>query len=552
MKWFLIGLALITDTLQFIFFFIFLALQWATPYGSGAAGALGGGYICWTLSGGIVEGITNGAACAVAGGVMGAAASAFAVPLGAAVGYFIGITFGSVLVLGLAWGGMFYPDLFFRSSVFKVIPILSSFVPAWTIMVRRCIKRHEQGGLKQGSTLLSTALGLLPGGDLVQKVANVGVQAANINRGRPQTGQQTPEEEEKQKNSPRTPLLSNRFADIKPAMKGAALALLLCLGLTAHAQAVPPPIQYVVNPEVPGPHESVTIEVQGVGSFLGSATLAWTQDGKTVKEGVGERRYTFVTGNLGEKTTIKVSTDSSQGFFTQTFSFTPSRINLLWEADTTVPPFYTGKALYSAGSLYKVVAFPTVYSGGARVLPQALSYQWTRNGDAVPEQSGLGRNTFSYAGDQLQAAEDVGVEVYYGNNRVGRAAISIPTSNPQVLFYQYDALRGTLYDAALPEALSLVGKEITVKAEPYFFSTTARNQGAIPFVWTLNQQQTTGPDAAQGLLTLRQAGSGEGVATLGVSVQNSTPDQFVQTAQRSLQLVFGAQSSTPLLNLFGL
>jgi len=128
----------------------------------------------------------------------------------------------------------------------------------------------------------------------------------------------------------------------------------------------------------------------------------------------------------------------------------------------------------------------------------------------------------------------------------------VPASDPIILLYSRDALRGTLYDTALPAAISLVGAELTVQAEPYYFSTATKRSGMIPFVWTLNGEPASGPDSASGILTLRQSGSGTGSATIGVSMQNNNPDQFVQTASISLHIEFGATQSNSLFNFFGL
>ena len=234
-------------------------------------------------------------------------------------------------------------------------------------------------------------------------------------------------------------------------------ALGFLLAFYAHAEQVEP-LQFIAAPETPGPREQVMIEAQGIGNFLGNADIIWSVDGKAVKRGMGERTFIFTTGALGERTSVRVTIDSeTQGFFSRTFTFTPSLVNLVWEADTTVPPLYRGKALYSAGSPLKVVAFPTVYSGSSRVAPSALSYQWERGGESVPEASGLGRYGFSFSGDQLKNAETVGVDVYYGNTKAARGEITISAAEPQVLFYERDPLRGILYEKALPAAISLAG-----------------------------------------------------------------------------------------------
>lgn len=517
MKYALLLPAFILDLLQFAFLIMFFVLQFITPVGGGAAGFATGTILCTTGQGGVLAPLFGAAKCGLPGALAGAGLSAFAIPIGAAVDVALSITIGGGIIALLAFEGMFYPQIIIKGFLGEVTPFMN-FLPFWSWVVWKCMREKNKEDGAQRRFAPAVAL----------------------------------EKEIQTKEKSRAPLLPNRFNDIRPAVRGAALALLLIVGVHAHAQTVPDPVQYIVTPETPGANETVLIEVQGVGSFLGSADITWKKDGTAVKNGVGERSFSFVTGALGQKTTITVAIDSSQGPFTQTFTFNPSRINLLWEAYTTVPPLYKGKALYSAGSDYKVVAFPTVYSGASRITANALNYQWFYRDDPVPEASGLGRFTFSHTGDQLQQSEDVAVDVYYGAAKVGHGELSVPASDPFIQLYSRDALRGTLYDAALPAAISLVGREITVQAEPYYFSTAAKRSGLIPFAWTLNDEPASGPDSPSGILTLRQSGSGTGSATIGVSMQNNNPDQFVQTAGSSLHIEFGAKQGNSLLNFFGL
>jgi len=332
----------------------------------------------------------------------------------------------------------------------------------------------------------------------------------------------------------------------------ALIALLLAAGV-AHAQAVSDPLQYTVSPETPGPNQLVLIEVQGVGTFLGNAAITWSQDGTVVQSGVGERIYRFTTKGLGQTTRIRIAIRSdTNGSYNKDFTFTPSLVNLIWEADTTVPPFYLGKALYSAGSALKIAAFPVAFAGGSQIAPSALSYQWSRNDEPVPGASGLGRTTFSVMGDQLQLQESVSVDVLYGSTKVARGELVIPATEPVVLFYQRDALSGTRYNTALPGAIQLNASEITLQAEPYYFSGASKRAGQLSYTWTLNGDPASGPDSGRGLLTLRQAGAGQGSATVEASIENKDNNAFIQTARAALQIVFGRQNSSLLNSFFGI
>ncbi|HWB33799.1 MAG TPA: hypothetical protein VG753_00545, partial [Candidatus Paceibacterota bacterium] len=265
----------------------------------------------------------------------------------------------------------------------------------------------------------------------------------------------------------------------------------------------------------------------------------------TVLSGTGQKVLSFTVGGLGTQTRIHVVINSSvQGTIVRDFTFIPTTIRLLWEANTTVPPFYRGKALYSAGSSFKVLALPQVVVNGATVSPSALSYQWEVDGTPVVDQSGKGRTTLEVQGSQLHADEEVSVAVYLNSSHVGDADLTIPAVDPGLIMYVKDPLRGILFDQALPSSISLTGQEVTLQAEPYYFSSDSAKSGLLSYNWTLNGSSTTGPDSASGVLTLRQAGSGGGSASLEVQLQNMDSSKIVQAAQTALQIFFGGQTST--------
>jgi hypothetical protein len=312
---------------------------------------------------------------------------------------------------------------------------------------------------------------------------------------------------------------------------------------SVHAQAVDP-LRFVISPEVPTPGQQVTIEAQGVGGFLGDATITWQRDGKEVLSGVGERRLTFAVGALGTATRIHVVINSpTNGTTVRDFTLTPSTVNLLWEANTTTPPLYRGKALYSAGSTIKVIALPQIVSGGATVSYNNLSFQWSLNDEVLADKSGQGRSTVTVTGSQLRAAEKVSVNVYLGASVVGSAQITIPAVEPELSLYIRDPLRGVLYDQALPSTISLLDTEVTLQAQPYNFDKASLANGAAVYDWTLGGVPTTGPDSANGALTLRQTGSGQGEGQLRVSLQNTDPTKFVQAAQTALRILFNNTGS---------
>jgi len=319
--------------------------------------------------------------------------------------------------------------------------------------------------------------------------------------------------------------------------------------------AAPPPVQYIVSPETPGAGDTVYIQVNGVGSFIGESPIAWTQNGQVIAQGVGKRNVSFTVGGYGSQTVIGVTIRTTQhGTIAKQWTFTPSLVNLVWEAHTTVPPFYDGKALASPGSSVTVTAFPVVVARGVRQSPANLSYQWRLNNQPQADQSGLGFSSFTFPTTQIHSQEEVTVTVLLndGNTKVAYSNISVPIIEPSIVLYQHDPLRGVLYGAALGTggSFTMPGTEMTVRAEPFFFSVDSAARGNLKYAWQLNGNDTTGPSSAQGELTLRQTGTGRGTADLSVSLQNTDPSKILQGAQSTPKILFG--NTTRSTGLFGL
>ena len=219
---------------------------------------------------------------------------------------------------------------------------------------------------------------------------------------------------------------------------------------------------------------------------------------------------------------------------------------------TPAPWWFKGKALYSAGSSVSVVALPQVMVGGKIISSNALSFQWSINDSPMPQSSGLGRSSITFKGSQLRAAETADVNVQFGGVTVAQGRIVITASKPQAMLYVHDPLRGTLFDQALQNQVSLTATEFTVEAAPFYFANASIKNGSVPFAWTLNSEEATGPQTSQGLITLRQSGSGAGQANLGVTLQNVESDKYVQTAKNNLTILFGGSTGSLFSAFFGL
>jgi hypothetical protein len=535
--------AMFIDAFQF---FIGAALL-ALPFVGGIAGAAGASSFCrqnlpWW--GWLQWGCT--AAGAWAGTAVGSAAAPVGVILAPVVVFVIGVVFGPMLVTFLLYSGAFRGREVALAFIGKTTPFVG-MLPFWSGMTWQCLWKTAKKE-KQEKSAENYEVGWQQ--EYPARYTESPQSVAVL----PLQPRQPPQEETsfgKENNNTQRQKIELKSPDIRRkaplGASAAALALLLMLGvapLHTFAQVVPDPVRFTLAPENPGPNELVVIEVDGVGISIGNATITWQLNGKTVLSGVGERKFSFTTGPLGSPELVTATVQSPEiATVTRQFNLTPSVVHLLWQADTTVPFFYRGAPLYSAGSGIKVVAFPNVISGGKEISASSLSYNWSVNGAPVPQQSGLGRTSLAVDGDQLQPSEDIAVDVFFGTAKVGHGEVSIPNTDPALILYYRDPLRGILYDSALPQSVTLGGQEISLRAEPYYFSNASLRSGNLAYSWLLDGTETSGPDSAQGFLTLRRTGGAAGNTTLSVSLQNNDPSQLGQSASAALQIVFGAQAS---------
>ena len=128
-----------------------------------------------------------------------------------------------------------------------------------------------------------------------------------------------------------------------------------------------------ISPNYPRPNETVSINLSLYTADLNSALITWYRDGESVLEGRGETRYSFQMGPVGKETKIEIQIELLGGTsFSKTFTLNPASVDLVWEADSYVPPFYKGKALHAMQGRLKIVAMPEFVKNGARISPQNL------------------------------------------------------------------------------------------------------------------------------------------------------------------------------------
>lgn len=296
-----------------------------------------------------------------------------------------------------------------------------------------------------------------------------------------------------------------------------------------------------ISPSNPGPNVTVRVTIESYLSDLNKASISWSINGRVALQGIGKTSFSFQNGPSGKTTVLALSIITNTGeTITKEFSWTPVGITLFWEADTYTPPFYRGKPLLSPQAMVKVVATPDNTDPQNALSAGNLVYIWEKGGVGMPGASGYGKNSFSFAGPKPYDDISAKVRVSSVDDTVSsEARIYLPLSNPFILFYDKHPLLGVLYNQPLGTLTNLTNKEISLSAEPYFFSNERGESQSIKYNWSVNGETAQNYGRT---ITLRNDAGTKGSSVVSLSMRGAK--QSFQTASRSVVVSFTESVAT--------
>ena len=239
-------------------------------------------------------------------------------------------------------------------------------------------------------------------------------------------------------------------------------------------------------PDNPRPGQAVSAKIVSYQFDINRSDITWILDGKTIASGTGKKTADFVLPPLGQETVLTVSIITNEGVKTsKTKKFSGSDIDFLWQANTSVPAGYKGKALAGRKAYVKITALPSLYSVSGAVSRSNLIYDWTFNYKNLPDDSGAGKNTLlirmNDMGDYV-----IGVKVSTKDKRTSFQKylhLSAEGVSPKLVFYADDPLEGPFYGKSIGNKITLKTKDINIRAEPYFFN---QEDGKTTYRWNMN------------------------------------------------------------------
>jgi hypothetical protein len=267
----------------------------------------------------------------------------------------------------------------------------------------------------------------------------------------------------------------------------------LFLAAPAYAQFGLPGIENALTigltPANPGPGDHVHLTVQSSAIDLSESTTTWTSNGTVIARGVGITSADVVAGSLGTRTNISIEADTQDGTVaTAQAIIAPTEIDLLFESDSYVPPFYKGRALPSADTNLILQAVPHFLGSGGLELPtSSIVYTWKKDGQVMGDISGRGKSTAIIPAPLLYGSNTISVDAASSDNTLsGEASVAVSSVDPGIVLYEDHPLFGILYNNALGSSSFIPESEMTFAAVPYFAQIRSPSDPSLQYAWHIN------------------------------------------------------------------
>lgn len=275
------------------------------------------------------------------------------------------------------------------------------------------------------------------------------------------------------------------------------------------------PISLNAYPLNPKPGETVRATVKSYSMDLDRSTITWRLGSKVLATGIGEKSVSFQAGTTGSSQTLTVSVSSTSGQATQSVTFSPAEVDLIWEAKSYTPPFYKGKALMPYQSNVVITAMPA-----SSIDPNKLIYTWKEDGKTLGSMSGYGKKKIEVQTGVIMKPINVSVVVSSQDGTYSATGkLSINMVSPEPVFYVNSQLLGIQFHYGIDRNILMKNNEMKLKVIPYYFSNPYKHTSPVlGYKWSINGIGT-GREGDQNL-TVRHPDTA-GSSQVSVKIENS-------------------------------
>lgn len=287
-------------------------------------------------------------------------------------------------------------------------------------------------------------------------------------------------------------------------------------------------IEMSFSPDYPEPGQETLVSIDNFVSSLYGSEITWLKNGVEITEAKNKREFTITAGNLGEKTNLSVTLNSTNGASQKTSRvIEPVYLDIILEPQTHVPDFYQGRALASAGSLVNAIALLF----GQNVATTNLVYTWKVNDKVLGGGGQRAQNKVSFE-TPMDSQVFISLDVSDTQGKtLARRSLLMPTTRPSLKFYEVNTLYGVIERPVTN--FFLVGNSATLRAEPYHLDSRVYNSPDVS-VWKIDNQNLSGSGNPYEVTIQKTLVSGNGV----ISFQVQSISQLLQGATSKLKITY--------------
>lgn len=284
--------------------------------------------------------------------------------------------------------------------------------------------------------------------------------------------------------------------------------------------------ELLFTPVTPEPGGQVRVEIGNFLSSLQGSEIFWYRDGVLLNESQNQPNLSFTAGELNKPSVITAQLKTLSGRQVEiSGTITPRYLDIIVEAQTYVPEFYTGRPLPSVGSQVNVTA---LLDGN---VASNYVYAWRVNGDLLGGASGRGIYTTNFT-MPMDSRVVLSLSVFdVAGNLYASKSVLLPNTKPFIKFYEVNTLYGV--NPNTYESLILSGNNATILAVPYYLDTRVYNQPDI-VDWKVGKQSV--PNSGNPYEITIEKQNDRGQATLSFRVQSTT--SLLQGTSGNIDIIY--------------
>lgn len=292
-----------------------------------------------------------------------------------------------------------------------------------------------------------------------------------------------------------------------------------------------PQHKLVVDPAYPEPGQAMTVKLDDYAGGVFGANITWRYNGEIVPDSTNLRSIELEAGALGSTNVIEAILDTpTNGQQSLRKEITPIYLDVIIEPQTRVPDWYAGRPMPSFTSQVNATA---LVNNGSFLDNQGLVYTWQVNRKVLDAGPVRARNKMSFV---TPRGRDMIVSVTVAEaagDIIASKAKRVTIASPELAFYEQHSLYGS-QERPIDSSVSLIGNNLTIKAEPFFLDTRVYNDPDIA-LWEINAVETANGALNPYEITLQRSG---GTGQTAVNFHVRSLQEVLQGAESNIRINF--------------